>query len=90
MRKLTVHGEAVRLTPKEFSVLKILLLASGKIVTQTQILREIWGPAHLKDTHYLRVLLTRLRHKLKDDPTEQHYIQTEPGVGYRFVQHSRE
>ncbi|WP_166259188.1 response regulator [Marinobacter salicampi] len=85
MRKISVNAEPVRLTPKEFAVLKALMLASGKIVTQTQLLKDIWGPTHTKDTHYLRVLLGRLRLKLGDDPTEQRYIQTEPGVGYRFV-----
>jgi two-component system KDP operon response regulator KdpE len=85
MRKVTVNGEPVKLTPKEFAVLKILLLASGKIVTQSQLLKDIWGPTHTSDTHYLRILIGRLRQKLGDDPTEQRYIQTEPGVGYRFL-----
>ncbi len=86
MRKITVNGEPVRLTPKEFAVLKVLMLASGKIVTQSQLLKDIWGPTHTKDTHYLRILIGRLRQKLGDDPTEQNYIQTEPGVGYRFME----
>lgn len=86
MRKITVKGEPVRLTPKEFAVLKVLMLASGRIVTQSQLLKDIWGPTHTKDTHYLRILIGRLRQKLGDDPTEQNYIQTEPGVGYRFME----
>ncbi|MGM0767662.1 MAG: response regulator [Pseudomonadota bacterium] len=86
MRKITVNGEPVRLTPKEFAVLKVLMLASGKIVTQSQLLKDIWGPTHTRDTHYLRILIGRLRQKLGDDPTEQFYIQTEPGVGYRFLE----
>lgn len=86
MRKVAVSGEPVRLTPKEFAVLKVLLLASGKIVTQSQLLKDIWGPTHTTDTHYLRILIGRLRQKLGDDPTEQRYIQTEPGVGYRFLE----
>tara|TARA_R110001583_G_scaffold158212_1_gene310164 strand:+ start:580 stop:1314 length:735 start_codon:yes stop_codon:yes gene_type:complete len=86
MRKVTVNGEPVRLTPKEFAVLKVLMLASGKIVTQSQLLKDIWGPTHTTDTHYLRILIGRLRQKLGDDPTEQRYIQTEPGVGYRFLE----
>lgn len=85
LRKVAVRGETVRLTPKEFAVLKVLLLASEKIVTQSQLLKDIWGPTHTSDTHYLRILIGRLRQKLGDDPTEQRYIQTEPGVGYRFV-----
>lgn len=86
MRKITVDGKSVRLTPKEFAVLKVLMLASGKIVTQSQLLKDIWGPTHTQDTHYLRILIGRLRQKLGDDPTEQRYIQTEPGVGYRFLE----
>jgi two-component system KDP operon response regulator KdpE len=85
MRQILVDGEPVKLTPKEFAVLKVLLLASGKIVTQSQLLKDIWGPTHTSDTHYLRILIGRLRQKLGDDPTEQCYIQTEPGVGYRFL-----
>lgn len=88
MRKITVEGNLVRLTPKEFDVLKVLMLASGKIVTQSQLLKDIWGPTHTKDSHYLRILIGRLRQKLKDDPTEQNYIQTEPGVGYRFCENN--
>ncbi len=85
LRMITVNGEPVRLTPKEFAVLKVLMLASGKIVTQSQLLKDIWGPTHTRDTHYLRILIGRLRQKLGDDPTEQNYIQTESGVGYRFL-----
>jgi len=88
MRKITAQGEPVRLTPKEFAVLKVLMLASGRIVTQSQLLKDIWGPTHTKDTHYLRILIGRLRQKLGDDPTEQNYIQTEPGVGYRFLEYA--
>ncbi|MDX1551884.1 MAG: response regulator transcription factor [Marinobacter sp.] len=87
-RAITVDGSPVRLTPKEFEVLSVLLLASGKIVTQTQLLKDIWGPTHTNDTHYLRILIGRLRQKLGDDPTEQRFIQTEPGVGYRFLEAS--
>ncbi|MCG8518872.1 MAG: response regulator transcription factor [Pseudomonadales bacterium] len=84
-RTLTLAGDDVHLTPKEFAVLKVLLLAAGRIVTQSQLLKDIWGPTHTQDTHYLRIVIRRLRQKLGDDPTEQRYIQTEPGVGYRFV-----
>lgn len=84
-RRVFVDGEPVRLTPKEYAVLQHLLLQSGRIVTQVQLLREIWGPTHTHDTHYLRIVVGRLRQKLGDDPTEQRYIETEPGVGYRFV-----
>ncbi|MET4162753.1 two-component system KDP operon response regulator KdpE [Marinobacterium sp. MBR-111] len=85
-RTIVVDGERIRLTPKEFSVLQALMLAAGKIVTQSQLLKSIWGESHAKDTHYLRILIGRLRQKIKDDPTEQYYIKTEPGIGYRFVE----
>lgn len=84
-RRVAVYGKAVRLTRKEFAVLKTLLKNRDRVVTQTYLLREIWGPTHGADTHYLRIIVARLRHKLADDPTEPRYIQTEPGVGYRFV-----
>lgn len=86
LRKIVVNGTPIKLTPKEFAVLKVIMLAAGKIVTQSQLLKDIWGPTHTRDTHYLRILIGRLRHKLGDDPTEQRYIQTEPGVGYRFIE----
>ncbi|GHD42490.1 two-component system, OmpR family, KDP operon response regulator KdpE [Marinobacter persicus] len=85
LRKIVVNDTPIKLTPKEFAVLKAIMLADGKIVTQSQLLKDIWGPTHTKDTHYLRILIGRLRQKLGDDPTEQHYIQTEPSVGYRFT-----
>jgi two-component system KDP operon response regulator KdpE len=84
-RRVTVAGQAIRLTRKEFAVLKTLSANRDRVVTQTHLLREIWGPTHAEDTHYLRIIVARLRHKLGDDPTEPRYIQTEPGVGYRFV-----
>lgn len=84
-RRVYRQGAEVRLTPKEFAVLQVLMKEAGRIVTQPQLLKEVWGPTHTQDTHYLRVLIGKLRQKLGDDPTEQHYIETEPGVGYRFV-----
>ncbi|HET7570212.1 MAG TPA: response regulator [Gammaproteobacteria bacterium] len=87
-RQVEVAGEGVRFTRKEFAVLKALFANRDRVVTQTHLLREIWGPTHEEDTHYLRVIVARLRHKLGDDPTEPRYIQTEPGVGYRLVSYS--
>ncbi|XOZ32700.1 response regulator [Halomonadaceae bacterium KBTZ08] len=84
-RRVYRQGAEVRLTPKEFAVLQVLMKEAGRIVTQPQLLKDVWGPTHTQDTHYLRVLIGKLRQKLGDDPTEQHYIETEPGVGYRFV-----
>ena len=84
-RRVTVDGARVRLTPKEYAVLQLLLVNAGRIVTQAQMLERVWGPSHVRDTHYLRIVVGKLRHKLGDDPTEQRYIETEPGVGYRFA-----
>ncbi|HKF95391.1 MAG TPA: winged helix-turn-helix domain-containing protein, partial [Gammaproteobacteria bacterium] len=61
-----------------------LFMYRDRVVTQTQLLRQIWGSAHIEDTHYLRVIVQRLRQKLQDDPTDPRYLLTEPGVGYRL------
>ncbi len=84
-REVAVHGEAVTLSRKEFSLLALLVRQPGRLVTQAQILREMWGPTHEEDTHYLRILVGKLRHKLGDDASAPRYIVTEPGVGLRFV-----
>ncbi|WP_151703587.1 response regulator [Nitrincola alkalilacustris] len=83
-RKVQLNGEEVHLSKKEFELLRALITYPGRILTQQQLLREIWGEYHTKDTHYLRVFIGRLRSKLKDDPTAPRYIETETGVGYRF------
>ena len=70
---------------KEYELLKTLISYPGKILTQQQLLRDIWGAHHTEDTHYLRVVIGRLRNKLEDDPTNPHYIETLAGVGYRFI-----
>ena len=88
-RRVTVAGENMHLTRREFDVLKMLFAHKDRVVTQIQLLREIWGPAHTEDTHYLRIIIGRLRQKLKDDPTDPRYLITEPGVGYRLVTHGR-
>ncbi len=63
----------------------MLFVYRDRVVTQTHLLREIWGPTHAEDTHYLRVIVARLRQKLGDDPTEPRYLLTESGVGYRLA-----
>lgn len=78
-------GEPVPLTRKEFALLGLLVRQPGRLVTQTQLLREVWGPTHDGDAHYLRILVGKLRHKLGDDAAAPKYIVTEPGVGLRFV-----
>ncbi len=83
-REVRVQGESVALTRKEYALLALLLRNAGRVVTQPQILQEIWGPTHRHDTHYLRILVGRLRHKLGDSALESRYLFTEPGVGLRF------
>lgn len=84
-REVTLDGEPVALSRKEFALLALLLQHPGRVVTQPQLLRELWGPDHQHDTHYLRILVGKLRQKLGDDATAPRYIATEPGVGLRFV-----
>nr|WP_298149514.1 response regulator transcription factor [uncultured Pseudoxanthomonas sp.] len=84
-REVTLDGEPLALSRKEFALLALLLQHAGRVVTQPQLLRELWGPDHQDDTHYLRILVGKLRQKLHDDATAPRYIATEPGVGLRFV-----
>jgi two-component system KDP operon response regulator KdpE len=84
-RMVTVAGKHAGLTPKEFAVLLALAKAPNCVITQSQLLQTIWGPTHEQDTHYLRIVISHLRQKLGDDPTEPKYIRTESGVGYRLV-----
>lgn len=83
-RRADLDGQALRLTPKEWSLLLLLLRHRGKVLTQPQLLRELWGPDHDEDSHYLRILVGKLRRKLGDDPVSPKYIETEPGVGLRW------
>ncbi len=87
----TVHkrGTAVHLTPIEYRLLTLLVTNSGKVLTHRQILREVWGPSHSEDGHYVRVYMGHLRQKLEDDPTQPKHILTETAVGYRLVQTAR-
>lgn len=82
-RLVRLAGAEVRLTVKEYALLRTLLLHRGRVVTHRQLLRDIWGPAHEDDTHYLRVHITHLRQKLG---VAGEYVRTEPGVGYRFAE----
>jgi two-component system KDP operon response regulator KdpE len=82
-REVTLRGEPVKLSPKEYDLLRLLVQHAGKVVTQRQILNEIWGPAHVEDTQYLRVYLGQLRQKI-DEPDKPSLIVTEAGVGYRL------
>lgn len=84
-RTITRDGEPVVLGRKEWALLALLMQHEGRVVTQPQLLREIWGPSHAEDTHYLRILVGKLRVKLGDDASAPRYIQTEAGVGLRFI-----
>ena len=74
----------VRLTPTEWHVLEVLILNPGRLVSQRQLLTEVWGPAYVKETGYLRLYLAQLRRKLEPDPSRPRHLLTEPGMGYRF------
>jgi two-component system KDP operon response regulator KdpE len=82
-RVTTPKGE-VRLTPTEWHLLEILIRHPGQLVTQRQLLAEVWGPGYSTETNYLRVYVSQLRRKLEYDPTHPQHLVTEPGIGYRF------
>jgi two-component system KDP operon response regulator KdpE len=84
-RKVSVSGQEIKLTRKEFDLLRMLAKNAGRIVTHRHILREVWGPAHEDDVHYLRIYIGHLRQKLNDDPANPKFIESEPGVGYRLI-----
>ena len=75
----------IKLTPTEYSILSILVKNSGKVVTQTHLLKEIWGPNLIEETQYLRIYIMQLRRKVENDSSNPEFIITEPGVGYRFI-----
>jgi two-component system KDP operon response regulator KdpE len=79
------NGEVVHLTPTEWHVLEVLVRHPGKLVSQRQLLKEVWGPAYETETNYLRLYLAQLRRKLEPEPGQPRYLITEPGMGYRFV-----
>jgi two-component system KDP operon response regulator KdpE len=85
-RLVSVGGRAVHLTPTEYKLLTILIRSGGRVVTHRQLLKEVWGVSFSEHTHYLRVFMAQLRHKLEADPARPRYLLTEPGVGYRVRQ----
>jgi two-component system KDP operon response regulator KdpE len=84
-RNVILQGQEIKLTPTEYEILKYLALQAGRVVTHRQLLRAIWGPNYQEQTHYLRIYIGQLRHKIETDPSQPTYIITEPGVGYRLV-----
>lgn len=85
LRQVHRHGDSVALSRKEWALLALLMRHAGRVVTQPQLLRELWGPSHQEDSHYLRILVAKLRAKLGDDAAAPRYLQTEAGVGLRFI-----
>ncbi|TKI05538.1 two-component system response regulator KdpE [Martelella alba] len=83
--QVTRDGENLHLTPIEFRLLATLLSYQGKVVTQRQLLREVWGPNAVEHSHYLRIYMGHLRQKLETDPARPCHLLTETGIGYRFV-----
>jgi two-component system, OmpR family, KDP operon response regulator KdpE len=83
-RRVTKGGEVVRLTPTEWGLLEMLVRTPGRLVSQQNLLHEVWGPAYSRETNYLRVYVGGLRKKLEDDPSAPRHLITEPGMGYRF------
>jgi len=84
-RRVTVSGREAKLSKIEYDLLRLLARHAGKVLTHRQILREVWGPGHENDTHYLRVYIAHLREKLETNPESPDLILTEFGVGYRFA-----
>ena len=84
-RRVAWQGSEVSLSPKEFDLLAFLARHAGKVVTHRQILTAVWGPAHEHDTQYLRVYVGQLRQKIEPNPSDPHFILTEPGIGYRMM-----
>ncbi|MGW2703886.1 response regulator [Streptomyces sp. NPDC001340] len=83
-KKATRGTAPVRLTPTEWHILEVLLRNPGRLITQQQLLREVWGPGQRAKTNYLRVYMAQLRQKLEADPSRPRHLITEPGMGYRF------
>lgn len=84
-RQVRKKGQEVKLTPTEYSLLRLLVIHAGKVLTHRQLLAEVWGPNAVEQTQYLRVHIAHLREKLEDDPARPQFLITEPAVGYRAV-----
>jgi len=83
-REVKLLGQAVHLTPTEYKLLVLLAQHAGKVLTHRQILKDVWGPTHTQQTHYVRVQMAELRKKIEPDPSRPKLLVTEPGVGYRL------
>jgi two-component system KDP operon response regulator KdpE len=83
-RRVTRGGDSVHLTPTEYRLLAVLVSNAGRVMTNPQLLRAVWGPSQSENGHYLRIYMGHLRHKLEADPTQPRYLLTETAVGYRL------
>ncbi|HET9081307.1 MAG TPA: response regulator [Trebonia sp.] len=83
-KRVVKDGADVRLTPTEWQLLEVLVRNRGRLVTQKQLLQDVWGPAYGAESNYLRVYVAQLRRKLEHEPSRPRYLLTEPGMGYRF------
>ena len=83
-RQVFLNEKEVHLTPIEYKLLTVLIKNAGKVITHSQLLKEVWGPSYLKETQYLRVYMTQLRRKLEADPARPRFLINEPGIGYRL------
>ena len=83
-KRVQRDGEEVRLTPTEWGIVELLARHPGRLVTQRQLLHDVWGPSYGEETNYLRVYMAQIRRKLEPDPSRPRYFVTEPGMGYRF------
>jgi two-component system, OmpR family, KDP operon response regulator KdpE len=83
-KRVTRARQDIRLTPTEWQLLEVLVRHAGRLVTQRQLLAEVWGPGYQNEAHYLRVYVANLRRKLEPDPSKPRHLLTEPGIGYRF------
>jgi two-component system KDP operon response regulator KdpE len=85
-RVVSVEGEKIQLSPKEYRLLQLLAQHAGNVVTHQHLLKEVWGVKHVDDAHYLRIFVRKLRQKIEKDPTQPRILVTELGVGYRLAQ----
>lgn len=84
MRRVSVQGEEVRLTPREYDLLRVLARNGGRVVTHKQVIAGVWGPSAQVDAQFVRVLVAQLRQKIEEEPSRPRLVLTEPGLGYRL------
>jgi two-component system KDP operon response regulator KdpE len=84
-RRILLGGKEVHLTRIEYKLLQVMVRHADRVLTHAQLLKEVWGPQHEEQAHYVRVYMGQLRRKLEPDPARPRYIRTEPGIGYRLI-----